>query len=132
MERTLLMRLRAYYVNVVTLLGYCFEGRKKALVYEFVPNGSLEKFIYTDSNPLKTTPHLESERLFQISIGIAQGLEYLHRECNTRMLHFDIKLHNILLDENFFPKISDFGLSKLCTMKESIISMLDARGTKGI
>ncbi|PRQ16599.1 putative glycerophosphodiester phosphodiesterase, protein kinase RLK-Pelle-LRK10L-2 family [Rosa chinensis] len=96
-----------------------------------MPNGSLEKFIYTDSNPLKTTPHLELERLFQISIGIARGLEYLHRGCNTRILHFDIKPHNILLDENFFPKISDFGLSKLCTRKESIISMLDARGTIG-
>ncbi|KAM5571203.1 LEAF RUST 10 DISEASE-RESISTANCE LOCUS RECEPTOR-LIKE PROTEIN KINASE-like 2.1 [Rosa sericea] len=122
---------RTSHVNVVTLLGYCFEGKKKSLIYEFMPNGSLEKFIYTDSNPLKTTPHLELERLFQISIGIARGLEYLHRGCNTRILHFDIKPHNILLDENFFPKISDFGLSKLCTRKESIISMLDARGTIG-
>ncbi|KAK9926336.1 hypothetical protein M0R45_023573 [Rubus argutus] len=106
-------------------------GQKKALIYEFMPNGSLEKFIYKDSNPLKTTPHLELEGLFQIATGIARGLEYLHRGCNTLILHFDIKPHNILLDENFCPKISDFGLSKLCTRKESIISMLDARGTIG-
>ncbi|XP_024169985.1 LEAF RUST 10 DISEASE-RESISTANCE LOCUS RECEPTOR-LIKE PROTEIN KINASE-like 2.1 isoform X2 [Rosa chinensis] len=122
---------RTSHVNVVTLLGYCIAGKKTALIYEFMPNGSLEKFIYKDSNLLTITPHLELEKLFQIAIGIARGLEYLHRGCNTRILHFDIKPHNILLDENFFPKISDFGLSKLCTRKESIISMLDARGTIG-
>ncbi|XP_004300507.1 PREDICTED: probable receptor-like protein kinase At1g67000 [Fragaria vesca subsp. vesca] len=122
---------RTSHVNVVTLLGYCFEDKKKALIYEFMPNGSLEKFIYKDTDPLKTNSHLELEKLFQISTGIARGLEYLHRGCNTRILHFDIKPHNILLDEKFCPKISDFGLSKLCTRKESIISMLDARGTIG-
>ncbi|KAL6281607.1 hypothetical protein ACE6H2_018488 [Prunus campanulata] len=121
---------RTSHVNVVTLLGYCFEGQKKALIYEFMPNGSLEKFIYKE-NSLKTTPHLELEKLFEIAIGIARGLEYLHRGCNTRILHFDIKPHNILLDDNFCPKISDFGLSKLCLKKESIMSMLDARGTIG-
>ncbi|XP_008240239.1 PREDICTED: LEAF RUST 10 DISEASE-RESISTANCE LOCUS RECEPTOR-LIKE PROTEIN KINASE-like 2.1 [Prunus mume] len=120
---------RTSHVNVVTLLGYCFEGQKKALIYEFMPNGSLEKFIYKEIS-LKTTPHLELEKLFEIAIGIARGLEYLHRGCNTRILHFDIKPHNILLDDNFCPKISDFGLSKLC-LKESIMSMLDARGTIG-
>ncbi|XP_040366868.1 LEAF RUST 10 DISEASE-RESISTANCE LOCUS RECEPTOR-LIKE PROTEIN KINASE-like 2.1 isoform X2 [Rosa chinensis] len=122
---------RTSHVNVVTLFGYCFDGQKKALIYEFMHNGSLEKFIYKDTNPLETIPHLDFERLFQIATGIARGVEYLHRGCNTRILHFDIKPHNILLDENFFPKISDFGLSKLCTMKESIISTLDARGTIG-
>ncbi|ONI09207.1 hypothetical protein PRUPE_5G223800 [Prunus persica] len=121
---------RTSHVNVVTLLGYCFEGQKKALIYEFMPNGSLEKFICKE-NSLETTPHLELEKLFEIAIGIARGLEYLHRGCNTRILHFDIKPHNILLDDNFCPKISDFGLSKLCPKKESIMSMLDARGTIG-
>ncbi|KAH7841742.1 hypothetical protein Vadar_033702 [Vaccinium darrowii] len=66
-----------------------------------------------------------------IAVGIARGLEYLHRGCNTRILHFDIKPHNILLDEDFCPKISDFGLAKLCPQKESIISLLGARGTAG-
>ncbi|XP_040368019.1 LEAF RUST 10 DISEASE-RESISTANCE LOCUS RECEPTOR-LIKE PROTEIN KINASE-like 2.3 isoform X2 [Rosa chinensis] len=122
---------RTSHVNVVTLFGYCFEGQKKALIYEFMPNGSLEKFIYKDTNPLKSILHLDFERLFQIATGIARGLEYLHRGCNTRILHFDIKPHNILLDENFCPKISDFGLSKLCMRKESNISMLDTRGTIG-
>ncbi|XVF71600.1 hypothetical protein PTKIN_Ptkin12aG0051600 [Pterospermum kingtungense] len=74
---------------------------------------------------------LEWKTLYDIALGIARGLEYLHQGCNTRILHFDIKPHNILLDENFCPKISDFGLSKLCERKESIISMTGARGTAG-
>ncbi|KAH7848291.1 hypothetical protein Vadar_000823 [Vaccinium darrowii] len=74
---------------------------------------------------------LDWEALCQIAVGIARGLEYLHRGCNTRILHLDIKPHNILLNENFCPKISDFGLAKLCLEKESIISLLGARGTTG-
>ncbi|KAF3438586.1 hypothetical protein FNV43_RR21349 [Rhamnella rubrinervis] len=121
---------RTSHVNIVTLLGFCVEGSKRALIYEFMPNGSLEKFIYND-NPLKTTPNLGWEKLLQIATGIARGLEYLHRGCSTRILHFDIKPHNILLDEDFWPKISDFGLSKLCMEEESIISTMAARGTIG-
>ncbi|KAG5037217.1 hypothetical protein JHK82_017987 [Glycine max] len=120
---------RTSHVNVVTLLGFSSEGRKKALIYEFLPNGSLDKFIYNKG--LETTASLCWDNFWQIAIGTARGLEYLHRGCNTRILHFDIKPHNILLDENFCPKISDFGLAKLCPMKESIISMSDARGTIG-
>ncbi|ESW24729.1 hypothetical protein PHAVU_004G155100, partial [Phaseolus vulgaris] len=117
------------HVNIVTLLGFCLEGRKKALIYEFMANGSLDKFIYK-TGPT-TIVSLSWENLYQISIGIARGLVYLHRGCNTKILHFDIKPHNILLDENFCPKISDFGLAKLCPRDESIISMSDARGTMG-
>ncbi|XP_017970430.1 PREDICTED: rust resistance kinase Lr10 [Theobroma cacao] len=121
---------RTSHINIVTLLGFCFEGRKRALIYEFVPNGSLEKFIY-QNNPLEEDRQLEWETLYQIALGIGRGLEYLHRGCNTRILHFDIKPHNILLDNNFCPKISDFGLAKLCPRNESIISMTGARGTAG-
>jgi len=120
---------RTSHVNIVTLLGFCLEGRKKALIYEFMANGSLDKFIY-NRGPA-TIASLSWENLYQISIGIARGLEYLHRGCNTKILHFDIKPHNILLDENFCPKISDFGLAKLCPRNESIISMSDTRGTMG-
>ncbi|XP_043694248.1 LEAF RUST 10 DISEASE-RESISTANCE LOCUS RECEPTOR-LIKE PROTEIN KINASE-like 2.4 [Telopea speciosissima] len=118
------------HVHIVTLLGFCFDGSKRALIYEFMSNGSLEKFIHTKRS-MKTYPHLGWDKLLQIAVGIAQGLEYLHRGCNTRILHFDIKPHNILLDEDFCPKISDFGLAKLCPRKDSIISMADARGTIG-
>ncbi|CAL5372011.1 unnamed protein product [Camellia sinensis] len=121
---------RTSHVNVVAFLGFCLEGGKRALIYELMPNGSLEKFIY-GKNPLKNGGHLGLEKLYQIAIGIARGLEYLHRGCKTPILHFDIKPHNILLDEEFCPKISDFGLAKLCTTKESIVSMAGARGTIG-
>lgn len=120
---------RTSHVNIVNLLGFCFEGHKRALVYEFMPNGSLEKFIYDGSS--LTDRQLGWEKLFQIAVGIARGLEYLHRGCNTRILHFDIKPHNILLDEDFCPKIADFGLAKLCPGKESKLSMVTARGTFG-
>ncbi|XP_058088943.1 uncharacterized protein LOC131235676 [Magnolia sinica] len=121
---------RTYHVNIVTLLGFCSEGSKRALIYDFMPNGSLEKFIYAEK-PRTTNHTLGWEKLYQIAVGIARGLEYLHRGCSTRILHFDIKPHNILLDQDFCPKISDFGLAKLCPTKDSIISMLGARGTVG-
>ncbi|KAG6650056.1 rust resistance kinase Lr10-like [Carya illinoinensis] len=120
---------RTSHVNIVTLRGFCFEGSKRALVYEFMPNGSLEKFIFKKDSP--SNHQLQWETLYKIAIGIARGLEYLHRGCNNRILHFDIKPHNILLDENFCPKISDFGLAKVCPREQSIISMLGARGTAG-
>ncbi|XP_056175309.1 PR5-like receptor kinase [Syzygium oleosum] len=122
---------RTSHVNVVNLLGFCLEGSKRALVYEFMPNGSLEKFIFSRSNTLEVDQQLSWDTLYQISLGIAHGLEYLHRGCNTRILHFDIKPHNILLDANYCPKISDFGLAKICPREESIVSMLGARGTTG-
>ncbi|KAM3692973.1 hypothetical protein ACJW31_08G129700 [Castanea mollissima] len=121
---------RTSHVNIVTLKGFCIEGSKRALIYELMPNGSLEKFIYK-GNSSNSNHQLGWETLYKISIGIARGLEYLHRGCNTQILHFDIKPHNILLDENFFPKISDFGLAKICPREKSIISMVDARGTTG-
>ncbi|KAI8539057.1 hypothetical protein RHMOL_Rhmol09G0151800 [Rhododendron molle] len=120
---------RTSHVNIVTLLGFYFEGRHRALIYEFMPNGSLDKFIH-DGGSL-TYLQLSWEALYRIVVGIARGLEYLHRGCNTRILHFDIKPHNILLNEDFCPKISDFGLAKLCPQKESIISLSGARGTVG-
>ncbi|KAM3269584.1 hypothetical protein P3S67_030466 [Capsicum chacoense] len=117
------------HVNIVSLVGFCFEGCKRALVYEFMPNGSLEKFSYEERSD--TVRQLGWPTLYKIALGTARGLEYLHRGCTTRILHFDIKPHNILLDEDFCPKISDFGLAKLCVKKESIVSVLGARGTIG-
>ncbi|XP_073110317.1 LEAF RUST 10 DISEASE-RESISTANCEUS RECEPTOR-LIKE PROTEIN KINASE-like 2.4 isoform X1 [Elaeis guineensis] len=116
---------RTSHVNIVSLLGFSSEGSKRALIYEYMPNGSLDKYIYSEKSILGL------EILYQIAIGVAQGLEYLHRGCNTRIVHFDIKPHNILLDQEFCPKISDFGLAKLCPPKISILSMADPRGTIG-
>ncbi|KAG6524222.1 hypothetical protein ZIOFF_014115 [Zingiber officinale] len=95
------------HANAVSLLGFCFDGKKRALVYEFLPNGSLEKYIYSEKPKLT----LGWDKLYHIAIGIARGLEYLHRGCGMCIVHFDIKPRNILLDE-FCLKNSDFGLAK--------------------
>ncbi|XP_057732387.1 PR5-like receptor kinase [Arachis stenosperma] len=121
---------RTSHVNIVALLGFCFQGSKQALVYEFMPNGSLEKLL-SDEHDVIGDRQLDYQTLYDIAIGVAKGLEYLHKGCNTRILHFDIKPHNILLDENFCPKISDFGLAKVCTRKESMVSISGTRGTAG-
>ncbi|KAL7229955.1 hypothetical protein ACSBR2_008493 [Camellia fascicularis] len=116
-----------HHINIVRLVGYCADGFKRALVYEFLPNHSLEKFI--SSKHEKNS--LGWEKLHDIALGIAKGIDYLHQGCNQRILHFDIKPHNILLDHNFNPKISDFGLAKLCSKEQSVVSMTAARGTVG-
>ena len=121
---------RTAHVNIVTLLGFCFEESKRALIYEFMTKGSLEKYIYNDSK-LNKIPPFGWEIIYHIAIDIAHGLEYLHKGCNKQILHLDIKPQNILLDEDFCPKISDFGLTKLCNRKESTMSLVGARGTVG-
>ncbi|GMN25536.1 hypothetical protein TIFTF001_051445, partial [Ficus carica] len=118
---------RIHHVNVVRLAGYCADGVRRALIYEFLPNGSLQQYI--------TSPDaghfLGWKNLQHIALGVAKGIEYLHQGCDQRILHFDIKPHNVLLDHNFTPKISDFGLAKLCSKDQSIVSMTTARGTMG-
>jgi len=120
---------RTSHVNIVSLLGFCYEN-KKALIYEFLPKGSLDKFILK-SGFNDAICSLDWNTLYQIAIGIARGLEYLHQGCISRILHLDIKPQNILLDENFCPKISDFGLAKVCQRNDSIVSLLGTRGTIG-
>ncbi|XP_027342773.1 rust resistance kinase Lr10-like [Abrus precatorius] len=119
---------KIHHVNVVRLLGFCADGFHRALVYDFFPNGSLQNFI-SQSNHNEN--FLGWEKLQQIALGIARGIEYLHQGCDHRILHFDINPHNVLLDDNFVPKISDFGLAKLCSKNRSTVSMTVARGTLG-
>ncbi|GKV46687.1 hypothetical protein SLEP1_g53663 [Rubroshorea leprosula] len=119
---------RIHHVNVTRLIRFCADGNKRALVYEYMPNESLEKFIFATRNQSRS---LSWENLQDIAIGIAKGIGYLHQGCDQQILHFDIKPHNILLDQNFNPKISDFGLAKLCSKEQSAVSMIAARGTMG-
>ncbi|KAL0903379.1 hypothetical protein M5K25_027753 [Dendrobium thyrsiflorum] len=121
---------KIHHVNVVRLLGFCSDAANRALVYEFMPNNSLEKFIFFGESK-KRHEFFSTEKLQEIAIGIAQGINYLHQGCNQRILHFDIKPHNILLDYDFNPKISDFGLAKLCSRDQSIVTISAARGTMG-
>ncbi|KAF4388059.1 hypothetical protein F8388_014742 [Cannabis sativa] len=118
-----------HHVNVVRLVGYCAEGFKRALIYEFLPNGSLNNYISLEASGGHRL--LSWEKLQDIAIGVAKGIEYLHQGCDQRILHFDIKPHNVLLDSNFKPKISDFGLAKLCSKDQSLVSMTTVRGTIG-
>ncbi|KAL5763402.1 hypothetical protein ACOSP7_019666 [Xanthoceras sorbifolium] len=121
---------RIHHFNIVRLLGFCSEGTRRAIIYEFIFNGSQEKFIFSQMN--KSNHRLLSwEKLQKIAFCVAHGVEYLHQGCKQRILHFDIKPHNILLDHNFQPKISNFGLAKLCSKDISIVSMTAARGIVG-
>ncbi|KAG2709640.1 hypothetical protein I3760_05G249300 [Carya illinoinensis] len=118
---------RIHHINVVQLIGFCVEGSKRALIYEFMPNGSLNKYIFSQEGSLL----LSYEKMHDIALGVARGIEYLHRGCEMQILHFDIKPHNILLDEDFTPKVSDFGLAKLYPMDNNTISLTAVRGTLG-
>lgn len=116
-----------HHFNIVRLVGYTAERYKRALVYDYMPNGSLEKYIF----PKQRDFSLSCEKMYEISLGVARGMEYLHKGCHMQILHFDIKPHNILLDESFTPKVSDFGLAKLYPTDNSIVSLTAARGTMG-
>ncbi|KAK8706416.1 hypothetical protein V6N13_049983 [Hibiscus sabdariffa] len=107
--------------------GFYLEGSKQVLVYDFMPNGSLDKIIFIEEN----NNTLGWKKMFDMVFGVAQGIDYLHRGCDMRILHFDIKPHNMLLDENFNPKVFDFGLAKLYSTDDSIVNLSAARGTIG-
>ncbi|XP_062001080.1 LEAF RUST 10 DISEASE-RESISTANCE LOCUS RECEPTOR-LIKE PROTEIN KINASE-like 2.3 [Rosa rugosa] len=118
---------RIHHVNVVRLIGYCAEGSKRALIYEYMSKGSLDKHIF----PKEGLISLSCKEAFEISLGVARGIDYLHQGCDMKILHFDIKPHNILLDEKFVPKISDCGLARLCPLDDNSLTLTAARGTIG-
>lgn len=117
---------RIHHVNVVRLIGYCVDGSKRALVYEFMSNSSLDKHSFLKAGGIT----LNYEKIYEISLAVANGIMYLHQGCDMQILHFDIKPH-ILLDENFTPKVSDFGLAKLYPVNDSMVTLTTARGTLG-
>eukprot|EP00253_Pinus_taeda_P009731 PITA_09731 len=119
---------RVHHINLVRLLGYCFESCTSALVYEYMVNGSLEKFIFARR---ENGQILSWEQLHSIALGVARGIAYLHQDCEKRIIHFDIKPQNILLDADFTPKVVDFGLAKLCGKGHDHILITVPRGTPG-
>ncbi|XP_002522267.4 G-type lectin S-receptor-like serine/threonine-protein kinase SD2-5 [Ricinus communis] len=114
-----------HHLNLVTLIGFCVENSHRLLVYEFMSNGSLDKWIFYKDQPL-----LDWQTRKAIILGIAKGLVYLHEECKWKIVHLDIKPQNILLDENLQAKISDFGMSTLIERDQSQV-VTAIRGTFG-
>ncbi|XP_071927183.1 cysteine-rich receptor-like protein kinase 3 isoform X3 [Coffea arabica] len=112
--------------NLVQLLGCSITGPESLLVYEYVPNGSLHDHIFVKKN----VQPLSWEDRYKIILGTAEGLAFLHEESKLRIIHRDIKLSNILVDESFTPKIADFGLARLFPEDKTHISTAIA-GTLG-
>ncbi|KAL2535926.1 receptor serine/threonine kinase [Forsythia ovata] len=113
------------HINLVRLYGFCYDPYMSALVYEYMENGSLDKLLFSEDR------EIEWERLHEIAVGTAKGLAYLHEECQQRIIHYDIKPGNVLLDSNFYPKVADFGLAKLCNRDATHITVTGYRGTPG-
>ncbi|XP_056177392.1 putative receptor protein kinase ZmPK1 [Syzygium oleosum] len=115
---------RVNHMNLIEMWGYCAEGKHRLLVYEFMEHGSLAQNL--------SSPELHWKRRFDIAVGTAKGLAYLHEECLEWVLHCDVKPQNILLDSDYQPKVADFGLSKL--MDRGKVTNSDfsrIRGTRG-
>jgi serine/threonine protein kinase len=145
------------HVNLVPLRGFCMEGtRHRLLVYEFMPNGSLDKICFRKQKTKKTEaagtsaarvseeaeeeiedpsssssfPVLDWETRREIAVGTARGLAYLHEGCSSRIIHCDVKPENILLDDEMRPRVADFGLAKLMRRDQSY-RVTTMRGTRG-
>ncbi|XP_030968656.1 putative receptor-like protein kinase At4g00960 isoform X2 [Quercus lobata] len=113
--------------NLVRLLGFCMERNERLLIYEFVPNTSLDHFLFDPINHV----HLNWENRYKIIGGIARGLLYLHEDSRLRIIHRDLKASNILLDEEMNPKISDFGMAKLFLLDQTQANTSRIVGTYG-
>ncbi|KAK9059935.1 hypothetical protein SSX86_020639 [Deinandra increscens subsp. villosa] len=115
-----------HHVNLVKLRGFCAWRSLRFLVYEFMSNGSLDRWIY---HGYREHP-LDWECRKKIILDVAKGLAYLHEDCRQKIIHLDIKPQNILVDNNFNAKVSDFGLSKLIDRDQTQV-MITMRGTPG-
>ncbi|XP_009365691.2 probable serine/threonine-protein kinase PBL21 isoform X1 [Pyrus x bretschneideri] len=123
-----LMLSLLHHTNLVTLIGYCTDGDQRLLVYEYMPRGSLEDHLF-DLSPGQEP--LSWDTRIKIAVGAARGLEYLHCKANPPVIYRDLKSANILLDDEFNPKLSDFGLAKLAPVGDKTHVSTRVMGTYG-
>ncbi|KAK3212083.1 hypothetical protein Dsin_016789 [Dipteronia sinensis] len=116
-----------HHHHLVKLKGFCAEGTHRLLAYEYMAKNSLDKWIFKRNQEGFL---LDWETRFNIALGTAKGLAYLHEDCDVKIIHCDIKPENVLLDDNFLAKVSDFGLAKLMTREQSNV-FTTLRGTRG-